>query len=160
MQLPNIFIGSTALSLQSQVTELLETNNESQKYGLALQPQGALELLTERTLILKNVGRIELDSSLSLKLIHRFCDSAYIQQDAYLSTLIELQELFYELKNETEDRIADDDLLLLLKDFYENHCDGDLEYLRGKYLDALCRDTKRHNQIQDFFLEDGDKNDK
>ncbi|PKM51673.1 MAG: hypothetical protein CVV02_05225 [Firmicutes bacterium HGW-Firmicutes-7] len=157
MQLPNIFNSKNALLLQSQVTQLLETNMESQKYGLILSPTGALELLEERNIALKNSGRLEFDSSLTLKIIHCFCNSPFIQQDDYETTLIEIQEIFYDMKNETEDSISDDDLLSLLKNFFDHECDGDIEYLKGKYLDILSRNTKRHNQTKDFFSEERGK---
>lgn len=157
MQLPDIFHFNNALSLQSQASELLQTNKESARYGLVLTSAGALALISERNQVLKNVGRIELESSLTQKIIHHFCDSAFIQQDDYVATLIELQEVFYEMKNETEDSISDDELLIFLKDFYEKKCDGDLEYLKGKYLDELVRTTRRQNQINDFHLDGGDQ---
>lgn len=158
MLLPDIFKSKNALMLKSQVSELLETNTVSQKFGLTLSPKGALELLEERTQILVNVGRIELESSLTQKIVTHFCDSAYIQQDDYVSTLIELQEIFYDMKNETEDSLTDEELLVLLKIYFEQNCEGDLDYLRGKYLDVLSRDTKRRNQTNDFHLnKEGDK---
>lgn len=157
MQLTNIFNSKDGLSLQIQANELIQTNKESQKFGLTLTPQGALELLTERTQVLKNVGRIEFDHSLTQKIIYTFCDSAFIQQEDYVATLVDLQEVFYVMKNETEDSITDDELLVLLKDFYEKHCDGDIEYLKGKYLDELIRTTRRFNQIHDFQSEAGDE---
>ncbi len=156
MQLPELFHSKNALFIQTQASALLESNTGSQKYGLSLKPEGALTLITERNRVLKNVGRIELEANSTLKIIQQFCDSSYIQQDDYVAILVELQEIFKEKKNETEDSIADDELLVLLKDYY-NKCDGDLELLKGKYLDELIRTTRRHNQVVDFDRMAGDE---
>lgn len=156
MQLPDLFYAKNELLIQSQVNELLYTNDVSEQYGLRLTHATATMLVQERNRVLKNVGRIEFSTTLTERLIEQFCDSVFIQQDDYAAILVELQEIFYELKNETEDKIPDDELIIRLKDFYEHQCKGDLEFLRTKFLDELAREVRRENQIKEFYDGEGD----
>ncbi|MDD7371721.1 MAG: DUF6323 family protein [Firmicutes bacterium] len=57
-------------------------------------------LLTEKNNTLKEMGRIEFGQSILSQIIYAFCDSSYISQDNYLDSLIRLQEIFFEYKNE------------------------------------------------------------
>ena len=62
------------------------------------------------------------------KLIKKFCDSPYINQENYAETVYKLVEIFYEYKNETMDLISDDELIELMKKFFDGIAGGDLEY--------------------------------
>ena len=42
-------------------------------------------------------------------------------------------------KNETEDKLSDDELLHLMKEQYENPCHGDLDYLESTCLERVAR---------------------
>ena len=47
-------------------------------------------------------------------------------------------ELFYEFRNETDDRLTDDELLAFMKEQFEGVCFGDLEYLGGTCLERFA----------------------
>ncbi|MBC7959786.1 MAG: hypothetical protein H7X94_07960, partial [Vallitaleaceae bacterium] len=119
-----------------------------------ITPQNALEIIQERNLTLRNVGRIELSMDVTKKMIETFCPSAYILQENYVSTLIELQEIFYDLKNETEDSIPDDELIKVMYTYFEKDCEGNLDYLKSSYLDQLAQALIRKNQTDDFMQGD------
>ena len=68
-------------------------------------------LAASRFSALKKTGRIEFGEGILPKLIQRFLDSPYLIQNTYEETLTQLQELFYELKNETKEHLSDDELL-------------------------------------------------
>lgn len=96
-------------------------------------------LLSEKSRILKNEGRIEFGRSILPQIIQIFCDSSYISQDNYVETLIRLQEIFYEYKNEMHDEITDEELLTFMKEQFEEVCFGDLQYLEGTCLDIFAQ---------------------
>jgi hypothetical protein len=66
------------------------------------------------------------------ELIEIFSTSSFIQQDSYVDTLNELHELFYYIKNETEDRINDMKLLHRMKEVFEEDCEGSMDLLKSR----------------------------
>ncbi len=122
------------LQQQNQLAAMLETNQVTARFGLALTEQDAKLILEERKNTLKEQKRIEFGESIVPKIIYEFCDSDYIDQNNYVRTLIRLQEIFYLYKNEMQDEITDDELLHLMKEQFENLCFGDLDYLEGTCL--------------------------
>lgn len=138
-----------------QINEMLLTNEESQKYGLVLTAEEVKEIIEVRNQVLKSYGRIELDIGVTRKLIHNFCTSAFITQEDYETTINDLQEVFYYLKNETEDSIGDDELIYIIKDFFNNSCGGSMELLMGRELEIFARNCRRKNQQMDYSLERG-----
>ncbi|WP_457944307.1 DUF6323 family protein [Caproiciproducens sp. LBM24188] len=143
-----------ALSNQLAINELLKKNETTAQYGLILTPQDAAELLETRACALNETGRIEIGSATIGKIVDAFGSSTFLNQDNYAATLCELTELFYAVKNETEDRISDDDLIAFLKDCFENRCGGSLELLAGRELEKLA-DNLRFG-ITDFFNMDAE----
>jgi hypothetical protein len=132
MFLPRIF-KSLELSVREREThELLELNEKTKEYGLVLTPDEIKEILTVRDQVLHSYGRVELGIEVSKALIEQFCTSPYLDKDHYASTLMELHEIFYDLKNETEDDIADAELIDLLKKSFDEECAGSLELLKSR----------------------------
>ncbi len=143
MSVPNLFTTMSTSLIDIQVTELLQTNTQSEQYGLTITAEEAKEIIECRNDVLKNYGRVELEIQVTKKIIHDFCASPFINQEDYASTLIDLQEIFYYMKNETYDQIGDDELLDIIKDFYNNSCCGSIELLMGRELDKFVRDFRR-----------------
>lgn len=83
--------------MQEKIYELLSLKREQEELSI-------LEPLNRRTKT--QFGRRILD-----RLIYTFCDSQYISQDSYAETLTKLQNIFYQFKNESADRVTDDELL-------------------------------------------------
>lgn len=137
MNLPDIF--NTAASYNNQ---LLETNLSSKKYGLKLTEKDVSEIIKDRERVLNHQGRVELDIKVTVKIIEFLYSSPYVNQDNYSDTVIGLQEIFYYLKSETDDQIADDILLNKIFKLYENICAGSLELLRGREADKLINKIK------------------
>lgn len=112
----------------------METNQKTKHFGLILTEQDAKLILQERNHTLREQRRIELGESIIPKMIYEFCDSDFIDQNNYVSTMIRLQEIFYLYKNEMQDEITDDELLHLMKEQFETICFGDLDYLESTCL--------------------------
>lgn len=127
------------MNRQMWLEQVRETNQYTEKYGLALSMEDAELLLAEKNQILKNERRIEFGQSILPQIIYTFCDSSYISQDDYVDTLIRLQEIFYLYKNEMHDEITDEELLTFMKEQFETVCFGDLQYLEGTCLDIFAQ---------------------
>jgi len=136
--------------MEPQINEILKTNEESQKYGLMLTVKEVKEIIEVRNQVLQSYGRVELGIDVIKKLIQNFYTSSFISQENYESTINELQEIFYFMKNETEDKIGDDELVYMIKDFYNSYCEGSIELLWMK-IEECTRDFRRKNQETDYL---------
>jgi len=119
--------------------DILALNDGTGAFGLSLTPEQAGRLVATRTDALTQTGRIEFGSGVIGKLIRAFCDSPYITQRSYEETLHDLVEIFYACKNETGDRIGDDDLIALMKAAFDGPCAGSVELLAGQSAYELAR---------------------
>lgn len=134
----NVFEALQAARKEEELAVLLSCNERSVAYGLSLTREEAQELALCRNESLKKFQRVELGKGMLDKLIDVFCDSQYLQQDNYLETLEELQEIFYEFKNLSNDKLTDDELLNFMKEQFEGVCYGDTEYLEGTCLSRFA----------------------
>jgi hypothetical protein len=154
MNLSRLF-NSMSLSIPEQhLIELLELNEKTQPFGLTLAPDEIKQLLAERNRVLHSYGRLELGIAATKEIIEVFSESPHIRQDHYASTLNELHEIFYFLKNETEDKIGDAKLIGIMKDCFDNECGGSLELLRSK-LEEFAADF-RIEVMRDELLREGE----
>lgn len=119
--------------------ELEACNRLSGAFGLALSQAQARELTLLRAEALRRTGRVEFGGGILKELVTAFCDSPYLTRDNYAETLAELQDAFYELKNESADRLSDEELVGLMKTYFNGVCQGSVEYLAGTTLAELCR---------------------
>jgi len=156
VRLPNVFNSMNTVLKQVQIDEMLQMNTESERHGLILTEEDAKDIIEARDHTLLSLGRIELDIELTKKLILAFCTSPFISQEDYVSTLKELQETFYYLKNETEDEMGDDELLTIIEDCF-NSSEGSLELLQGRELDKFVGDYKNNKNKVNFILEEEDE---
>lgn len=148
---------------QLHLDEVLATNQESQKYGLVFSPAEAEELINGRNHAISNYGRVELGIEAVQKIIAAFCRSAYINQDEYADTIGELLDIFYEMKNDTEDQIGDEELIALMLEYYNGSCRGSLDLLRNRELALFANKFRRMQQDNEAKLQgskddDGKKN--
>lgn len=158
MNLPVIFDSMNDVLKEIQINELLKFNDFSIQYGLILTEKDAMEIMEQRTYALQSYGRIDLSIETLKELINSFCTSDFINQQNYTSTLIDLQEIFYYLKNETEDSIGDEELIERLMDYFNNSCKGSIELLQGREIEIFARNIRTKNQLNDFLLGKDDNN--
>ncbi|MGN0155685.1 MAG: DUF6323 family protein [Lachnospiraceae bacterium] len=109
---------------------LQKCNRVSEHFGLSLTEEQMTLLNQNRIETLQKTGRIEFGEGILEKLVYVFCDSPYIQQDEYAQLLIDLQELFYILKGETQEKMTDDELLAAMRRTFDSS-GGSLERLKG-----------------------------
>ena len=125
---------SKELVEQNNLNEILSLNEITEDYGLTLEPEEAKSILITKKEALKGNGRIEFGSGIEGKLIEKFKDSPYIGKHNYVETIKSLIEMFYYYKNETLEVISDDDLIEIMKEFFNGMCQGSLEILQNKVL--------------------------
>ena len=125
--------------VEAEAAGLLGTNAETVENGLILAPAQALELAQTHRRALDLCGRIEIGTDTVRKIIGAFRSSNYLWQEDYADVLNEAVEAFYELKNESEDNISDDDLIALLADAFERYKGALSPFLQSRELDHLLR---------------------
>jgi hypothetical protein len=136
------------------INEILQTNHESQKYGLLLTYREAQELVRARDRAIRGHGRVDLGVEVVKKLIAAFSKSSYINNADFASTLNDLVEIFYYMKNETEDKMGDDDLIALMNEFFDNSSRGSLELLKNRDLTLFAQNFRKANQANDLYRQE------
>ena len=131
--------GLMAALQQQQLQEVLDTNRQSEQYGLTLTQKDAEQLMVGRKQVLEAQRRVELRQSILPVLVETFCSSPYLNQQNYLETLLRLQEIFFCYKNEMLDEITDEELLHFMREQFDTVCYGDLDYLEGTCLDIFAQ---------------------
>lgn len=116
--------------------QLRACNAVSVRFGLSLSEQGIAELMQQRAATLIETGRVEFGASILPDVVESFCDSPYLMQDEYETTLAGLVEAFYTYKNETRDQIADDELLCRMRACYDLY-EGSVDAVSGMTLEQL-----------------------
>lgn len=139
----NIYLSRGGLVNQDALDQLLKTNNKTKQYGLVLTGDEAREILEARNQSLRNHGRVELDMDMPTKMIYAFCNSSFMFSEDYASTINELVDIFYYIKNETKDRISDDDLINIMRDFFDKSCQGSTDLLKNRELALLVTILKQ-----------------
>jgi len=154
MQLSRVFGSLNASVQQRAIAEILELNEKTKDYGLLLSPQDAERMLAARNEVLSSYGRVELSHEVTKEIIETFSVSSFMQQESYADTLNELHEIFYAMKNETEDRIGDKKLLRRMMELFEEECEGSLDLLKGRLEEEAVR-FREELQKDESWLEGG-----
>lgn len=124
---------------QAQLARIREAGLQAEQFGLSLSNEDEKYLLAEKNRTLKEQRRVEFGQSILPQIIHAFCDSSFLSQDNYVETLVRLQDIFYQYKNEMQDEISDDELICFMREQFEETCFGDLDYLEGTCLDIFAQ---------------------
>lgn len=135
-------IFNTKIIKEYSVNKILQYNNITNKNGLILTKEQAMELVETKNNELKNTGRIEFRDGIIQKLIKNFYNSPYINKSNYQSTLCSLVEIFYYYKNETYDQLSDDELIDYMNYYFNGSCHGSIELLACRELDQLARNIR------------------
>ncbi|QHQ63552.1 hypothetical protein Ana3638_24505 [Anaerocolumna sedimenticola] len=144
-----------ALKQKQQLEEIKKCNEYSAKFGVTLSDSEVIGLNENRKESLKSMGRVELGNGILPKLIFEFCDSPFIYQDIYADTLQALQEIFYYFKNESLDEISDDELIHIMREYFDQECQGSIEYLQETTLEDICRNVRYgYGTIRSYDEED------
>ena len=141
--LPDLFSNQNLLAVEEAKQEIRICNELSEQFGLSLSEAEIEELVKCRSDALKNSGRVEFGGGILPKLIYAFCDSPYMEQDTYESTLAQLQDAFYYFKSEALDFYTDDELIEFMVSVFNGRAQGSAEYLTETSLESLCRYARK-----------------
>ncbi|GGP15919.1 DUF6323 family protein [Oceanobacillus neutriphilus] len=133
------------------IMDLVSLNEKTKERNLVLTPDDAKSLVVSRNKVLRDHARIELSNGVLKELIEVFSVSPYMNQEYYVDTLNELQEIFYYLKNETEDKVEDAKLIQLMNDYYNGSCAGSIELLRSK-MEEFAENFRRDITLPDSIF--------
>ena len=137
MDLNELMLQGQQLQIRIQMEHLIKVNEKTSQFGLCLTNVELVELMQSRFLVLRELERIEFGEGILPRLLFEFCDTAYITGDRYKETIETLQEIFYEFKNASEDKVTDDELLTFMREQFEGICYGDTGYLRTLCLERF-----------------------
>lgn len=137
-------LDQNALSRFFQQDSILETRAsalfaECRSAGLTVSQKQALALAEAQTSALEDTGRIEIAGGAAAKLLLAFDGSAWIDESNFEAVYSRLIAIFYEMKNETHDRIGDDELIDYLQRTFETVCRGSTKLLRDHAENDLVR---------------------
>ncbi|MBN6206042.1 hypothetical protein JYK21_06225 [Ralstonia pickettii] len=149
---PKKLFSLNASMLEKYTDEIAEVNQKAKEFGLMLSRDEIKNIVVSRNQVLQSYGRVELSVEVIKELAEVFCASPYIDNKNYVTALYELQEIFYYLKNETEDEISDSSLIGLMKDCFDGECNGSLELLKSK-LDEFAAQFRGNSSFRNSFLE-------
>ncbi|MCR1955366.1 DUF6323 family protein [Clostridioides mangenotii] len=114
--------------------DLLKLNENSFEYGLKLSKEDVEIIVEWRETSLKHMGRIDLGIDVTKKIVEFIYKSQYTNREDYLEAVVDLQDIFYYLKNETLELISDDDAIELISDMYETFC-GEIKNIQAEVED-------------------------
>lgn len=126
------------LSSQNQLmkvayaNQLLELNGKTKAYGLILTEEDAMHVIEARSQTLNSYERIELGLNVTKRIVELFSSSPYVRDENYVRIITEIQEIFYYFKNETNEKVSDDDLINIIYKYFEMECEGSIQFLKGK----------------------------
>ena len=141
---------------QRMLAELQVSNARSARFGLTLSRRAMLEIAKKRERALVEHGRVELGASVLPAIIEGFCDSPFLMQEDYETTLLELVDAFYYFKNECGEQLTDDELIAAMRERYDAF-DGSVDAVIGTTLEALCRARRLGLDDQESLREDDEE---
>jgi hypothetical protein len=108
--------------------ELELCNQRTAAFGLRLSVEDMALIHQSRNDALRDTGRVEFGRSILPELVSAFASSPYLSEDNYPETIAGLQEVFYRLKGECDERIADNDLIDALRTAFDDRAQGCMDY--------------------------------
>ena len=127
------------MQLAKAATELESCNREIERHGLSLTTQDIQALVVGRLESLEVSERVEFGRGVAKQIVLAFAGSPHVSQGNFVQTVLELQELFYEFKNESLEQIPDDDLIAKMRSLFDDPAEGDLGYLAEALFEGLAR---------------------
>lgn len=113
----------------SAAHELADNPQVWEVCGMTISAEQAAMLVQHQRAALRDVGRVDFGGGVLKKLAAAFCGSPYIQANNWADTLAQLTELFYALKNETQDQLGDDALIAAMAARFNGDAGGSLDAL-------------------------------
>jgi len=152
---------ASQMQLRAAAQELESCNKVTQRYGITLSPQDIQALVVGRVDALQETERVEFGRGVAKDLVLAFSSSVYVAQSSFVQTVLELQDLFYLFKNESNEQIPDDDLIATMRSLYDDVAQGDMQRLTEALFDGLGRHLREEDAAEDAadpYADDAVKN--
>ena len=127
------------MQLAKAVSELESCNRAIGRHGLSLTTQDIRALVAGRLESLEVSERVEFGGGVAKQIVLAFAGSPHLSQGNFVQTVLELQGLFYDFKNESLEQIPDDDLIAKMRSLFDDPAEGDLGYLAEALFEGLAR---------------------
>lgn len=112
-------------------SDLAICNAKGAPFGLALNDEQMRGLAERRVESLRATGRVEFGRGVLVEIVAAFCDSPFLSQETYDETLAELQDAFYQLKEDSDERLSDQELIDAMRHAFDGEANGSTDYLGG-----------------------------
>jgi len=126
--------------------DLAACNKASAPHGLSLTPEQVYALAERRVEALRETQRVEFGRGILVELVTAFASSPYLTAENYDSTLAELQDIFYHLKEESEEQVPDNELIDAMRHLFDNETHGVTETLETLSAAKLLATVKMARQ--------------
>lgn len=133
---------------KSEAKHALACNEKTARYQLSLTEKDVAELLASRKEKMKDLELVELKEGILPRMLETFADSPYLFQESYVNDLDQLQFLFYRFKGNH----TDEEMLELLKNAYDNVCQGSMQLLI-QHLEQLEQEDQKKGKKVFSYLE-------
>ncbi|MDF2984991.1 MAG: hypothetical protein K0R50_501 [Eubacterium sp.] len=155
MFLPMVLNNSNPMLEEKYIQELLSINEFTEGNGFTLSTEDAESIIEFRKTTLNSHGRVDYSLQATKEIVRCFSSSTFIDPENFIFIVNELQELFYYLKNETEDKMPDDKLIRLMYEYFENICGGSMDFLSNR-LQEFSDNLRRQENNGESCLKAGD----
>ena len=146
----SIFEDKQLISVQNKMVanQLMQLNDSISENGVVLSQADCTDIAEFRRDALIESERLEIGLGIVGRIVTEFSDSGFVDQNNFRQVVEDLLECFYTLKNETEDKATDDQVMEFLHYLFEQEVGGDTERLYsseaiGNFV-ASMRGTKRY----------------
>ena len=117
--------------------EIMKLNKITSRKNLFLTRAEILDLISNKNINLKEMGRVEFGLGILDKIICVFYDSVYIDKDNYLEMLESLTNAFYLYQASFDNTLTDEEILKYMKKCFDGECAGSIELLESLSFDKL-----------------------
>lgn len=118
-------------------SNLVLLNEITEKKDVRLTLKQAEELVLHQNRVLVDCGRIQFYDLILEKILLNFYDSVFIDKYNYFDTLCLMVESFYNIKNETENLIGDDELISFMRKVFDEKANGSVSYMEDIILQGV-----------------------
>jgi hypothetical protein len=130
------------IQLRAAAAELESCNRVIGRHGITLSQQDIQALVVGRLDALQEAERVEFGGGVAKELVLAFAGSPFVSQESFVMTVLELQELFYEFKNESLEQITDDELIATMRSLFDDVAEGDPGRMAEALFEGLGRQVR------------------
>lgn len=137
----------TAALEKKEFDEILSLGEKTKQHAIVLTKEKVQYIIDSKNSALSDTGRVEFGESTAKRLTEKFCDSPYVSKYNFEKVIGELLEVFYYTKNETEDKISDDDLINYLYNAFNGVCAGSVTLVYDWAVNRLIESVRNGKHI-------------